>query len=140
MQALNVVLIKKDAAEIPILSLNFVAMSIAVIILSFLSLISESYSHIQLVPGTIYSILYLGSCGSVVTFGIYFWLLKQIDTVILSLSALITLVIAVTTGVFLLGEHFSRDMALGTVLVLLGIFVANWEGVRKLKYKTENDR
>ncbi len=133
MQALNVVLLKRDAGGISVYSLNFAAMSIGALLITLLSLCTESYAGIRATPANLLSLLYLALFGTVTTFGVYFWLLKRIDAVILSLSALITPVIAVAAGVLALGEEVSPGMFLGSLLVLTGILTANWEGVRSLR-------
>ena len=130
-QSFTVVYLKKNASEISSTAMNFVGMSIGAIFLMLFSIATESYATLSFTPAAILSILYLGGLGSVVTFNTYFWLLKRVDTVILSLSALITPVIAVISGVVFLDEHFSSDMAIGSSLVLFGIFLANWEGLKE---------
>lgn len=135
MQALNIVLIKKDAADIPIEALNLVSMSIGAAIIFIVALFVEDFSAIHLSLSSVGAIAYLGSFGSVVTFGVYFWLLKRINTVLLSLSALITPVIAVITGVVLLHEQITGGMLFGSALVLSGILIANMHGLKELMHQ-----
>jgi drug/metabolite transporter (DMT)-like permease len=52
---------------------------------------------------------------------IYFWLVKHVEAVLLSLSAFITPVIAVVIGIVLLGEKITGDVLIGSTLVLIGV-------------------
>jgi drug/metabolite transporter (DMT)-like permease len=77
------------------------------------------------------AILYLGVFGSVVTFVSYFWLLKRVEAVFLSLTAFITPIIAVILGVLVLGEQLSPRIFVGAAFVLGGIAVANFAELNK---------
>jgi drug/metabolite transporter (DMT)-like permease len=71
------------------------------------------------------SILYLGVIGSVLTFVSYYWLLKRIDAVYLSLTSFVNPIVAVLLGALVLGEKLAPIVYAGSALVLLGILVAN---------------
>lgn len=130
LQSLSLIFLKKHSGNTSHFALNFVGMAIGSSLLFLFSLLFENYSRLELGMPAILSVLYLGVFGSVVTFNAYFWLLKRIDTVLLALSALITPVIAVFAGVLILHESVSLHMALGSSLILFGIFIANWEELR----------
>jgi drug/metabolite transporter (DMT)-like permease len=61
----------------------------------------------------------------VITFVTYFWLLKHVEVVLLSLTAFVTPIIAVIAGVVVFSESLTIQMLGGSALVLLGIIVAN---------------
>ena len=71
---------------------------------------------------------------------IYFWLVKYVEAVILSLSAFITPVIAVVIGIVFLGEKITSTVYLGSILVLLGVAFATTSdliGFYRQKVKNE---
>ncbi len=78
-----------------------------------------------LLSAIILSLVYLALFGSVITFVTYFWLLKHVEVVLLSLTAFVTPIIAVVAGVIVFQESFTLQMLGGSVLVLAGIVVAN---------------
>ena len=75
------------------------------------------------------SILYLAVFGSVLAFVSYYWLLKRIDAVYLSLTSFINPIIAVILGAVLLHEKLASTVLGGAVLVLTGILVSNGKGL-----------
>jgi drug/metabolite transporter (DMT)-like permease len=60
-----------------------------------------------------------------VTFQTYYWLLKRIDAVYLSLVSLVTPILAVVLGTLVLGELLDSRIFAGAALVLAGILAAN---------------
>lgn len=73
---------------------------------------------------SIEAILYLALAGSAVAFFLNLWLLRHIAAWIVGMSALIIPVIAVAVGVAFGGEHFTRNEAIGAVLVIAGVWAA----------------
>lgn len=67
------------------------------------------------------SILYLALFGSVITFTSYYWLMKKINIVLLSLISFITPVIAIFIGWIFYSESLQPQHIAGAVLVLAGI-------------------
>ncbi|MEW6703104.1 MAG: EamA family transporter, partial [Bacteroidota bacterium] len=82
----------------------------------------------------ILSIIYLAFFGTLVTFTTYYWLLKRINVVILSLSAFITPIVAVILGWIVLKENFSLQTLIGSSFVLIGILFANFNGLKKIYF------
>jgi drug/metabolite transporter (DMT)-like permease len=128
-QATASVTVKKYGYELSTYALNAVGMAIGTCILFLISIATEDWSTTVFDVKAVGSVLYLGTFGSVVTFGIMFWLLKRMEAVILSLSAFITPIIALLLGIFLAGEEFTRQLFLGSVFVLFGILIANLQGL-----------
>ena len=71
------------------------------------------------------SLLYLSLVGSVLTFVTYYWLLKRIEAVYLSLSSFVNPLVAVALGAVVLGERLPSSVFTGAALVLLGMIIAN---------------
>jgi len=128
-QAFASVTVKKYGYEISTLALITVGMAIGTCILFIISIVTEDWSVTVIDAKAVGSVFYLATFGSIVTFGTMFWLLKRIEAVILSLSAFITPIIAIVLGVFVAGEQFTAQIFAGSALVLLGILVANLQGL-----------
>jgi drug/metabolite transporter (DMT)-like permease len=125
LQAYVLILIKRDAEGINTVSMNFAGMVIGMVLLLGLSLAVETEQAVEWTPLAIGSVLYLSVIGSVVTFVSYYWLLRRVDAVYLSLTSFINPIIAVLLGAAVLGERLEPAVYGGSVLVLLGILVAN---------------
>ncbi|MBM4165878.1 MAG: multidrug DMT transporter permease [Ignavibacteria bacterium] len=124
-QGFVVILIKKYGHDVHPFSLNFGAMSIAAPLLLLTSFIFERDAHIEFTSTAIFSILYLALIGSIITFASYYWLLKRIEAVYLSLIAFVTPILAVFLGAIVLNEKLELKTFLGAGIVLSGILIAN---------------
>ncbi len=134
-QAFSAVTIKKHGHEISPFVVSFVPMSISAVMLLAASVGIEDLSAIQFTPMAVFSIFFLAVFGTVVTFVSYFWLLKRVEVVLLSLTAFVTPVIAVLLGVFILQEQVFPELFAGAFLVFLGIGSANIHDIRALLRK-----
>ena len=67
------------------------------------------------------SVVYLALAGTVLTFGIYFWLLRSVHAHRLSLISYITPVIALFLGWFFRNEPITRHTLFGAAGVLCGV-------------------
>ena len=133
MQAWIAVSIKKLGHHLHPLSMNFVPMIIAGISMVFIALFTEDLTTIQVDQNAVLSVLYLAFFGSVITFTSFYWLLKRINVVILSLIAFITPIVALILGYFIYNEDLSTRHFIGTTLVLTGVFWANLGNLLKLR-------
>lgn len=125
MQAINILVIKKYGGHLNSLSMNFVPLSVAGVSLVIVSLFIEDSTNWVFNKPAIFSILYLAFFGSVVAFTTYYWLLKRINAVIISLSSFITPIIAVLLGWLIIDESLSFRDLIGSSFVLIGILFAN---------------
>jgi drug/metabolite transporter (DMT)-like permease len=87
---------------------------------------------VQFTQMALFSIFFLAIFGTIVTFVSYFWLLKRVEVVLLSLTSFVTPVIAILLGVFILDEKISAQLFAGAFLVFLGIAYANISEIRLL--------
>jgi drug/metabolite transporter (DMT)-like permease len=124
-QGASLVCVKKMGKHISPLTLNLGGMLVGNVVLICLAFALEDVSTVHLDVAGALSIVYLGTFGTVVAFVVYYWLLKRVDAVLLSLTTLVTPVLAVVLGVWLLHEAFSRRIYAGGFLVLLGILITN---------------
>jgi drug/metabolite transporter (DMT)-like permease len=125
MQAYTLTLVKRHGQAISPFVLNLAGMSIAAVLLILLSLAVESWGGIRWDARAIGSITYLAVFGSVVAFVTYYWLLKRVEAVYLSLTSFINPLVAVLLGWMILGETLAPFTSVGAALVLLGLLAAN---------------
>lgn len=131
MQASIAVTIKKYGSHLNPLSMNFIPLLIAGLVMIPLAFIIEESSSWKFDFIALGSVFYLALFGTLVTFTTYYWLLKRINIVILSLSTFITPIVAVILGWFILNEKFSFQALIGSAMVLIGILFANFNGLKK---------
>ena len=133
MQAWIAVSIKKFGHHLHPLSMNFIPMVIAGISMLLIALFTEDLSSLKFNQNAYLSILYLALFGSIVTFTSFYWLIKRVNLVILSLVAFITPIVALILGYFLYDEVLSTRHFVGSALVLTGVFWANLGNLLKLR-------
>lgn len=130
MQAGIGVTIKKYGQNLNPLSMNFIPLLFAGVVLIIISLLFENSSGWIFDFKAFASIIFLAFFGTVVTFTTYYWLLKRMNVVLLSLSSFITPITAVILGWLILEENFSLQTLAGSALVLIGILFANFRGLK----------
>ena len=129
MQAGIAVTMKKHGGHLNPLSMNLMPVLIAGVVMITLGLLFEDTSSVVFDGNAVFSVLYLAFFGTLVTFTTYYWLMKRINVVILSLSAFITPIVAIVLGWLILNESLSGRDFIGTILVLIGILFANFRGL-----------
>jgi drug/metabolite transporter (DMT)-like permease len=132
MQGASLVMVKKNAQHIPPIALNCGGMIFGVLMTYILAFAFEDFTSIKFDSTAVWSILYLAVFGTSVAFVIYYWLLRRVEAVYLSLVTLITPVFAVLLGAIVFHERLSPRIASGGVLVLVGIGIANGNDFVKL--------
>ncbi len=132
LQAYALVSVRLKGQDIHPATLTFGGMIIGAAVLSVSSLVLEDYSSLVVDSRAIVSTLYLAAFGSVITFITYFWLVKHVNPVLLSLTAFVTPFIAVSLGAVVLDEHLGTRVLLGGLLVLSGVLFANVPGLRAM--------
>jgi drug/metabolite transporter (DMT)-like permease len=124
-QAFGLVALRRYGKNLHPVILNFWPMLLSAVILSAVSICTEDYSTVVFDIKAIGSLVYLSVFCTVITFVIYYWLVKHVEAVVLSLSAFITPVIAVFIGVIIMEEGFTSTAYIGSTIVLIGVAVAN---------------
>jgi drug/metabolite transporter (DMT)-like permease len=132
LQGLNSVFIKKYGNHLHPVSMNFIPMLLGGITLSVFGYLTEDMGKIRFDSTAVLSVLYLAVFGSIVTFTSFYWLLKRISVVILSLIAFITPVIALFLGWLFFSEQLSVNQLMGSLLVLCGLLWANFGNFIKM--------
>jgi drug/metabolite transporter (DMT)-like permease len=100
------------------------------ITMAIFGMLFEDMSRLNFDSKAFISVGYLAFFGTVLTFTTYYWLMRKINIVLLSLSTFITPIIAVILGWVFLGEKFTSQILVGSSLVLVGILFANFSGLK----------
>ena len=115
---------KRHGAALHPVTLNAPAMLIGAASLAAASLIAGDGLRLPSTPGVWAAVAYLAFIGSVVTFLIYFTLLKTWTVTSLSVISVFTPAIALLLGFVFLDERPTLLAALGAVLILAGVITA----------------
>jgi len=132
MQAAMAVVIKKHGHHLNSLSMNLIPMLMGAVVMLLFGLIYEDILALRFDFTAVWTVVYLGFFGSVVTFTSYYWLMKRINIVILALMAFITPIVALIAGWLFYNEQLSLYDFIGCLFVLAGIFIANIKGIKRL--------
>ncbi|MGE5458543.1 MAG: DMT family transporter [Methanococcaceae archaeon] len=124
------VMVKKYGEHLHPLSMNLVPIMIGGVFLTLAGLLFENVSTIKFDSKAILSITYLALFGTIISFTTYYWLMKRINIIILSLSSFVTPIVAVILGSVFLGEILTQRDFFGSSLVLIGILFANFKGLK----------
>lgn len=121
--AVITIILKKYKNYYHPLKINFFPVLFTGIIVTLFSLLTENvYENRITVSGT-FSIFYLAVFGTVIAFGIFYWLVHRIKLTLLSANALITPIIAIISGWIILDEKLNFIQIFGALLVLTGVFL-----------------
>lgn len=138
MQANIAVTLKKSGGHLHSLSMNLIPMLLAGFFMTLISLTIEDFSINTFDLNAVVSVSYLAVFGSVVTFTSFYWLLKRVNVVILSLIAFITPIVALFAGWVFYNEQLTTRHFIGSALVLVGLLWANMEAYIRYKKSTKN--
>lgn len=125
LQGFSLVSVKRSGKHIPPVQLTLGGMTVSVVILWAMAFALEDPSRLRFDAAGVGSVVYLGTFGSVLTFVVYYWLLRRVEALFLSLTALITPILAVILGAIFLDEVLHGRVYAGAAMVLAGIAVAN---------------
>ncbi len=126
-QSFIVVMIKKDGKQLNPFSMNLVPMAISAVGFILLGVFFEDLSANKFDLAGVGSVVYLGVFGSIVAFTSYYWLLKRVSVLMMSLVAFITPILALLLGWVFYNESLTTTHLLGSVLVLTGLFISQFE-------------
>lgn len=113
--------VKRAGPEISSVLLNRDAMFVGAVILTLLGLGFEREASFDWTPNAIGSVLYLSLLGTVLTFSLYFWLMRFAPAYKLSLVAYITPPTALGLGAWLADEPVSLYTGIGALGILIGV-------------------
>lgn len=121
--AIGTALIKLQGAGVSSVALNRNAMLLGALLLSLAAWILEREREAHWSATAVASVLYLAIFGTVVTFGLYFWLLRTIEANRMGLIAYVTPAVALLLGTSVGGEAITPSMVAGAGLVLGGVLL-----------------
>lgn len=136
-QAWIAVTLKKSGKHLNPLSMNFIPMLIAGVFGLIIGILVEDLSKLRIDETAIISVTYLSFFGSVITFTSFYWLMKRINVVLLSLTAFITPIVALILGRIFYNETLSEQRVIGSVMVLAGLLIANLGSVIRQKIEVQ---
>ena len=123
--AYGMVLHKRKFSNENIFTATSVQMTLGGVPLILAAIIFERWSDLNLTAVSIGSILYLSVFGTVIAFLGYYWLLKRITAVQVSLIAFITPLVAIFIGVLFFSESLTVLILVGTLMILSGVMLVN---------------
>jgi drug/metabolite transporter (DMT)-like permease len=83
--------------------------------------LTERELPVRFTGQAVFSIVYLAIMGTVITFGVYFWLLRHVAAFRLSLIAYVIPLVALAMGAVWGDEQVGGSTLVGTGLILLGV-------------------
>lgn len=123
--ASSVVVKRFSGSYNPIASI-FLPMAIGGLLLTFAGLVLESDRPLRLDGVTVGTILYLALLGSVVAFGLYYWIIKHMDVTVLAYQTFVIPILACLLGWIFLKETVTIHIATGGGMILAGIALATF--------------
>ena len=115
---------KRHGHDLHPAALNAPAMLVGGVLLALASLATGDGFRVPSARPTWAAIAYLALAGSVVTFLLYFWLLKTWDATTMSFISILTPALALLLGLVYLDERPTAWTGLGAVLILGGVLLA----------------
>lgn len=114
-------ILKRHAGGTSSALLNRNGMLIGAVLLLSLAAWREGDAVVRWTPRAVGSVLYLAVVGTVVTFGLFYWLMRYAPATRLSLIAYVIPVVALTLGTLVGDEPFERHTLAGSATVLVGV-------------------
>jgi drug/metabolite transporter (DMT)-like permease len=124
--AIGTTLIKKYGGACSSLRLNRNGMLFGACLLLATAALCEPFAAIRWTPAGAAALLYLGLCGTALTFGVYFWLLQRVAASRLSLISYVTPVLAVLIAALVGDGDTGVTLWLGTFVVCAGVALVVW--------------
>jgi drug/metabolite transporter (DMT)-like permease len=137
--AVGTTYVKKHGAGTSSLRLNRNAMCLGTVLLWAASLATEREARVVVTGTAVASVLYLALFGTVLTFGLYFWLLRHTAANRLSVIAYVTPGIALLLGWLVRDEALGAARLLGLAGILGGVYLVHRGAPgRKARYRVED--
>jgi drug/metabolite transporter (DMT)-like permease len=95
-----------------------------------LSFLLEEGPYLRAEPRGWAALLFLAAFSTALAFFLYYWLLSHMRATTLSLVTYATTLVAALSGWWLLHEPLSGTMAVGALVIFLGLGLVFWEAGR----------
>jgi drug/metabolite transporter (DMT)-like permease len=119
--ALATPFIKRGGAGTSSILLNRNGTLVGALGVAALALAVERDAPLELTGPAVFSVAYLAIVGTVLAFGIYYWLLRHAAAMHLAMIAFAVPAVALALGAFVGGEPVGPHTILGMVLILVGV-------------------
>jgi drug/metabolite transporter (DMT)-like permease len=93
-----------------------------------LGLVSEGLDQVHMVASGWVALVYMIVASGGLGFVLYFWLMRRLGATRLSLTSFVTPVVAVISGIVVLGEPVEANLFIGMALIAIGIGVVSLAG------------
>lgn len=120
------VLIKRDLSDVPAVPLAILQIPAGLIVL-VPPMFLELPLRFEISTASISSLLYLSILGTGAAFIGWYYLLKRVSAVALSLMTFLEPLVAISLGYILLHEKLESHFLVGGALILLGVLIATFE-------------
>jgi len=120
------VLIKRDLQEIPAAQLSILQIPAGLVVL-IPPMMFELPIQFDINVANVGSLLYLAILGTGVAFIGWYYLLKRVSAVALSLMTFLEPLVAIGLGYLLLDEKLESHFLIGGALILVGVLIATFE-------------
>ncbi|MBK7091301.1 MAG: DMT family transporter [bacterium] len=112
----------KDEDVFPMVTLQ---MTLGCTLLTIAAFLVEDITLFHVTEASIGAMIFLAIFGSVISFTSYYWLLKRLPILTMSMVALITPIVAMVLGYIVLDEVLTTQDYVGAALVLAGVATVN---------------
>lgn len=138
--ALGTVSIKAYLKTEDVFPMVTLQMALGAVLLTLTALVADDLSLFQVTAKSVGALVYLAIFGSVVSFTSYYWLLKRMPIITMSMIALITPLVAMVLGYLILDELLTVQDYAGAALVLIGVGVVNLKSNKAAKSEPARSR
>lgn len=131
--AFGTIFTKKQVHRTTNITLNlFYQFIISTIIQLILAFVFTKKTNVALwSTESILAVAYLACFGSVIAFFSYYYALKRVTAIQVSILSYINTIIAVFLGWLVLDEVVTFDFIIATVLIIIGVFIINFDPYKK---------
>ena len=119
--AIGQTIVKRAGGRYSATLLNRDAMAVGAMLLWAAALVTEEPLAVRWTARAVWSVAYLAAFGTVLTFGLYYWLLRWMPSGKLSVIAYVTPALALWLGWLVDGEPLRASTWIGTLFVFAGI-------------------
>jgi drug/metabolite transporter (DMT)-like permease len=126
--AMPLVLSRRWLSHEDTIALTGVQMLSGAVLLVPLGLFGEGLDKVHMSASGWMALLYITAASGALGFVLYFWLMRRLGAARLSLTSFVTPVVAVISGIVVLGEPVEANLFIGMALIAVGIGVVSLVG------------
>jgi len=115
------VYVRSKLRETPIRVMAMLQITLGAVLIILMAAVFEPLESMRVTAKSVSALFYLAIFGTVIAFLSYYWLLKRMRAISVSLMTFFIPVIAIVLGYLVRSETFSYLAVIGTVLILAGV-------------------